>query len=432
MFKKIVVWKLKFFAKKILFKYKPKIIGITGSVGKTSAKDAALAVLESRFSARASIKNYNNEFGLPLSIIGCDSPGRNVLGWVAVFLKAARLAFFYDKFYPKVLVLEMGVDKVGDMDLLNSIVSCDVGLVTTIGASHLEQFGSVDKIQKEKVKMITNINKGGRAIFNYDDERTRSMSKSSKVKVMTYGFSEEADLQAGNIIFKFEEEGQMASLAGVSFKMSYNGSVVPVVLPNVIGTAAVYAALAAAAIGVAMEMNLVDIAATLAKFNSPKGRMKLLDGVKGTMIIDDTYNASPQSCLAAIEFVGRIKAEPGSEKVAVMGDMLELGSLSEESHRQVGQALVKAGFDLIITCGERSRDIGRGAVDAGAGADSVFHFATNVEAGKFAQERIKKGDLILVKGSQGARMEKVVKELMADPVRAKDFLVRQGADWEDK
>ena len=157
MLKKIVVWKLKFFAKAILRKYKPKIIGITGSVGKTSAKEASLAVLESKFPSRASIKNYNNEFGLPLSIIGSDSPGKNPFGWLAVFLKALRLVVLKDGSYPGVLILEMGVDKVGDMDFLNSIVSCDIGLVTTIGASHLEQFGSVEEIQKEKAKMIANL-----------------------------------------------------------------------------------------------------------------------------------------------------------------------------------------------------------------------------------------------------------------------------------
>lgn len=432
MFKKVIVWKLKFFSKIILSKYKPKIIGITGSVGKTSAKDATLSVLESKFSARASIKNYNNEFGLPLSIIGCDSPGKDIFGWLGVFLKAFKLAFIGDSAYPKVLVLEMGVDKVGDMDLLNSIVSCDIGLVTTIGASHLEQFGSVDQIQKEKGKMIANLKKGGWAIFNYDDERARAMAKMSKVRVMTYGFSDEADVKASNIVFKFEETGDVSSLAGVSFKLSHQGSMVPVVLPNVIGTAAVYAALAAASVSVAMGMNLVDVAAALARFNSPKGRMRLIDGIKRTVIIDDTYNASPQSCLAAIEFISRIKTSEPFSKVAVMGDMLELGALSEESHKEVGRALARAGFSLVVTCGERSRGIGHGAVEAGLPHEVVFHFSDNSEAGRFAQERIKKGDLILVKGSQGARMERVVKELMADPLHANDLLVRQGPEWENR
>ncbi len=430
MFKKIVAANLRSLAKAILKKYQPKIIGITGSVGKTSAKDAAYAVVASKFPSRASIKNYNNELGLPLSIIGMESPGSSALGWAIVLFKAFIISLGRDKDYPKVLVLEMGVDKAGDMDFLNSIVSCDIGLVTTIGVSHLEQFGSVDGIQKEKAKMIANLNKGAWAIFNYDDERVMTMSKFSKVKIMTYGFSDGADLRAENLIFKFEETGDVASMAGVSFKLSYKGSIVPVVLPDVIGTAAVYAALAGAAIGISMGMNLVEVAAALANFKSPKGRMKLIDGIKGTMIIDDTYNASPQSCLAAIDFIGRINTGKDFSKVAVLGDMLELGSVSDEAHEQVGRSLAEKGFDLLITCGERSRAIGAGALKGGMKEEQIFHFPNNGEAGRFAQERIRKGDLILVKGSQGARMEKVVKELMADPLHAEDLLVRQGKEWE--
>ena len=390
MFKQIVIWKLKFFSKAILSKYKPKIIGITGSVGKTSAREAIFAVVESHFNGRTSIKNYNNEFGLPLSIIGSVSPGKNLFGWLAVFLKALGLLIFHDKNYPEVLVLEMGVDKVGDMDFLNSIVSCDVGLVTTIGASHLEQFGSVEEIQKEKAKMISNLNKGARAIFNYDDERARSMAKNSKSRVMTYGFCEGADLQAGNLVYKFEETKKISSLAGVSFKLEYNGAVVPVVLPNVIGTAAVYAAMAGAAAGLALDMNLVEIANALAKFDSPHGRMKLIDGIKNTLIIDDTYNASPQSALMAIEFVGRIETSEPFRKVAILGDMLELGKLSEEGHKEVGRSLVSAGFELLITSGERSRDIGRGAIEAGLAEEKVFNFKNAEEAGRFAQIALKR------------------------------------------
>jgi UDP-N-acetylmuramoyl-tripeptide--D-alanyl-D-alanine ligase len=279
--------------------------------------------------------------------------------------------------------------------------------------------------------MICNLNKGAWAIFNYDDERVRSMAKSSKSRVMTYGFSKEADLYASNVVYKFEETKKISSLAGVTFKLNYNGSVVPVVLPNVIGTAAIYAALAGAAVGLALDMNLVEIANALAKFDSPHGRMKLIDGIKNTLIIDDTYNASPQSSLMAIQFVGRIETSEPFRKVAIFGDMLELGSLSESGHKEVGKALVKTGFDLIITSGERSKDIGRGAMEAGLVEEKVFNFKNAEEAGKFAQNRIKKGDLILIKGSQGARMEKVVKELMADPLYAGGLLVRQGKEWEN-
>ncbi|HTX86601.1 MAG TPA: UDP-N-acetylmuramoyl-tripeptide--D-alanyl-D-alanine ligase [Candidatus Nanoarchaeia archaeon] len=429
MFKKIIIFKLKFLAKAILAKYRPKVVGITGSVGKTSAKEAVLCVLENKFRVRGSIKNYNNEFGLPLSIIGAESPGKNPLGWLAVFCKAGRLILFADRNYPEILILEMGVDKAGDMDYLNSIVRCDIGVITAIGEAHLESFGSLDKIQKEKGKILENLAKNGWAILNYDDEKTRELAVNRKNRILTYGFNERAQVIASNLRFKFEESKNLDSLLGITFKASFEGSMVPVVLPAVIGLSAAYAALAAIAVGVALQMNLVEIAAALQNFISPKGRMKLIAGIKHTLLIDDSYNASPQSSLAAIDFIGRIQTEKSFRKIAVFGDMLELGAFSEEGHRQVGQALARANFDLLITVGERSRGIGRGARDAGMSSESIFNFSHNHEAGLFLQDRLREGDLILIKGSQGARMEQVAKELMADPLLAGELLVRQGAEW---
>jgi UDP-N-acetylmuramoyl-tripeptide--D-alanyl-D-alanine ligase len=205
-----------------------------------------------------------------------------------------------------------------------------------------------------------------------------------------------------------------------------------VILPEVIGMAAVYAALAAMAVGVAFEMNLVEMAGALKNFVSPKGRMKLIPGIKHTLIIDDTYNSSPQSSLAAIDFIKRIETSEPFRKIAVLGDMLELGSYSVEGHREVGAALAKAKFDLVVTVGELARDIGRGAKEAGLTEEQIFNFSHNNEAGRFIQDRLKEGDLLLIKGSQGARMEQVVKELMADPLKAGELLVRQGQEWSGK
>jgi UDP-N-acetylmuramoyl-tripeptide--D-alanyl-D-alanine ligase len=429
MFKKIIILKLKFLAKAILKKYQPKVVGITGSVGKTSTKEAVFCVLETKFRTRQSLKNYNNEFGLPLSIIGAESPGKNLFGWLAVFFKALRLIIFFDKNYPEVLILEMGVDKVGDMNYLNSIVRCDVGVITVIGEAHLESFGSVDKIQKEKGKLLENLAKNGWAILNFDDQKTRELSANSKTRVLTYGLGQGADLVASNLQFKFEESRNLDNLLGLTFKASFGGSMVPVILPFVIGNGAVYAALAAIAVGLSFKMNLVEIAAALQEFVSPKGRMKLIEGIKHTLIIDDTYNASPQSSLSAIDFIDRIETEKHFRKIAVFGDMLELGAYSEAGHQGVGQALAKAEFDLLVTVGERARDIARGAEAAGLKNEQIFNFSHNEEAGKFVQERLREGDLVLVKGSQGARMEQVVKELMADPLRADELMVRQGAEW---
>lgn len=410
-------------------KYHPKIVGITGSVGKTSAREAVFAALNLKFKVRRSLKNYNNEFGLPLSIIGAQAPGKNIFGWLAVFLKAIKLIYAVDKNFPEILILEMGVDKVGDMDYLNSITGCDVGVITSIGAAHLENFGSIEKIQKEKGKILEKIKKNGYAILNYDDERVKALARNSEARVITYGFNDGADVQASNLHFKFEESKNLDNLSGLTFKVEYKGSMVPVILPNVIGAGSVYAALAAIAVGLSFGLNLVEIAAALKVFDSPKGRMKLIPGIKHTLIIDDTYNSSPQSSIAAIDYVGKIEVDKELRKAAVFGDMLELGSYSEEGHRAVGKAIAEAKFAFLVTVGERSRDIDRGAKEAGLKEEQIFHFPHNLEAGKFVQDRIKEGDLILIKGSQGARMEEIVKELMAEPLKAEELLVRQGREW---
>ena len=435
--RKIIQLKLKILAKIILAKYKPDIVGITGSVGKTSTKEAIYTVLASKFKVRRNIKNYNNEIGLPLTIIGADSPGRSIIGWYIVFSKALKLILFKDKGYPKILVLEMGVDRPGDMKYLNSIVKCKVGVITSIGPVHLEFFGSINNIQKEKGGLIKNLTKSSWAVLNYDDEKVRQIGNNTEAQILIYGFDEKADVRALSYAEASASKHQVDSenannLVGVSFKLSYNGSTVPVLLPKVIGYAAVYAALAGSAVGVAYGLNLVEIVQSLREFKSPRGRMNLVKGIKNTLIIDDTYNSSPQSSISALDVVNKIPLAKGARRFAVLGDMLELGSMSEQGHRQVGKKALKTGINKLIVVGERARDIARGAKDAGMTKDNIFHFSQAEKAGKFIQERISEGDLILVKGSQGARMEKIVKEIMAEPLRAKELLVRQDEQWMDR
>lgn len=418
---------LKILAKRILKKYQPRIVGITGSIGKTSAKEAIFWVLKNRLAVRTSFKNYNNEIGLPLTIIGRESPGRSAWGWLGLFKKALSLCLFSDKNYPRVLVLEMGVDRPGDMDYLTEIAKPDMGLVTAVSYSHLEYFGSVINIKKEKQVLIEKLDSQGLAILNFDNEYSRDMAKVSKAKVLTYGLKPGANLQAQDIIYNFTKEGY--DLSGVSFKLNYNGSIVPVVMKNAMSETSVYSALAAAAVAIQFDFNLVDIAKVLSDFNLPKGRMNLLAGIKHSFIIDDTYNSSPEACLSAIDILSQVKTDETSDKYAVLGDMLEIGTYTEEGHRLVGKKVATSGIKYLIAVGERARDFIRGAKEVEFEDDFIFYFDKPEEAGKFLQNRIKAGDVLLVKGSQGARMEKVVKELMAEPDRASELIVRQGKEW---
>lgn len=419
--KKLIELKLKILAKMILIKYKPEVIGITGSIGKTGAKNAIYAVLSPKFNVRKSEKNYNNEIGLPLTVIGDRAQGKNIFGWIAVFFKALKLILFKDKNYPKILILEMGVDRPGDMEYLLGIVKPKIGVLTNISETHLEFFNSIEEIKKEKELLVQKLPEGGFAILNYGDERIKNIS-GIKAKKVVYGLDGDFDVSAGEI--------KNDAKKGVNFILKHKNKKALVSLPKVLGRAAVYSALAGAAVGAAYGLALEKIAEALNNFKSPNGRMNLILGVKNTLIIDDTYNSSPQSSLAALDAVGKIKLVEGARKFAVLGDMLELGSYTEEGHRLVGRKVYEEGINKLIVVGEKSRDIARGAEEAGMNQDNIFHFPDSDAARMFTQERIEEGDLILAKGSQGMRMEKIVKEIMAEPLRVEELLVRQGKEWE--
>lgn len=160
--------------------------------------------------------------------------------------------------------------------------------------------------------------------------------------------------------------------------------------------------------------------------------MNLLPGIKHTFIIDDTYNSSPEAALAAVDVLRRVKTDATAEKYAIMGDMLEIGVYTEEGHQLVGRKIADSGINHLIAVGEKARGFIRGAKEAGMEDDYIFYFDHPEEAGRFLQNRIKAGDVLLIKGSQGARMEKIVKELMAEPERAKELIVRQEKEWENK
>ncbi len=427
---KLLQLKLKILAKLILKKYKPKVIGVTGSIGKTSTKEAVYAVLSFKFNARRNIKNYNNELGLPLTIIGTESGGRNLFKWFWIFCKAGKLILLRDKNYPQILVLEMAADRPKDLKYLLKIAKPYIGIVTSVGPVHLEYFGELKNIAKEKSRLVSAVNKDGWAILNADDAEVLKMKRNAAAKIITFGFSKKADICADHLRFSYKGDTEsIGNLQGISFKVTYKGATVPVLLPRILGAGQVYASLAAIAAGALYGMNLVEISNALRKFKSPTGRMNIIKGVKKTLIIDDTYNSAPQSTLAALDVLIKIPLSSSCRRFAVLGDMLELGQISVESHQQVGRQAVKLKTDYLITVGERARDIARAAAGAGMSGDKIFSFAQSEEAGKFLENRIKKGDLILVKGSQGVRMEKIVKEIMAEPMKAGELLVRQGKKW---
>jgi len=437
--KELLLKSLRFFAKKIIKKYQPEIVGITGSVGKTSAKEAIFSVLSYEYNVRRNIKSYNNEIGVPLTIIGSETGGKSLFKWLKVFYKAKKLLFIKDKNYPEIIVMEMGADKVGDLDYLMKIINPRISVLTAVSETHLHAFKDLKGVLKEKEKIATSLGKDGIAILNYDDEHIMSVKDKLKAKVITFGFAENADVRGSEMLFSGLEQDFCETqyqweckIWGTNFKVTYNGSTVPVFLPHCFGKQQVYAALAAIAVGVAKGMNLVDISESLRQYRPEKGRMNLIAGIKYTLIIDDTYNSSPHAVKTALEVMQMIDLPEGKRKIAVLGDMLELGERSADAHREIGFKAAEAGIDYLITVGKESLLTADAAKEAGLLENNVECFSDNEKAGVFLQNIMEPGDLVLVKGSQGIRMEKIVKEVMAEPMKAKELLVRQTGEWENK
>jgi UDP-N-acetylmuramoyl-tripeptide--D-alanyl-D-alanine ligase len=435
MLKKIIEKKLKYLSKKILKKYQPEVIGITGSVGKTSTKEVVFLVLKKKFRVRKNIKNYNNEIGVPLTIIGSESGNKNIFSWMVIFLKAYWLILFKNKNYPEKLVLEMGADHPGDIQYLVELAPCKVGIITAIGSLgpvHLEFFKSVEQLIDEKSNIIKHLSREGIAVLNRDDAHVYPLKRKTNAKIVSFGFVEQADVRASDVtIADHIEMKENEPVSGVNFKLHHKGNVVPIFLPQVLGRHQIYSALCAAAVGTIYDINLSDIAKALREYTPPPGRMRLISGIKRTMIIDDSYNSSPVATIAALKTLETLHVEEGKRKYAVLGDMTELGTYTEEGHEKVGQYVARVA-DILVTIGEKGKIIAETAKKNNMPEDRVFEFADSGRAGRFLQERIKEGDLILVKGSQATRSEKVVKELMAEPMKAKKLLVRQGKTWQDK
>ncbi len=423
---------LKILAQATLWRYQPMVIGVTGSVGKTSAKEAIYAVLKEKFNTRRNIKNYNNEIGVPLTILGQESGGKSLWRWLQIFL-VGFFEIFYTKNYPKVLVLEMGADKIGDISYLTDFVKCYVGVVTGVGEIpvHVEFFQSVDQVAKEKSKLIKCLGNDGWAVLNYDDQRVRAMMHKTPAQIFTYGFDAKADLRASN----FEQRLENLAEAGISFKVDYQGSNVPIRLNHVYAQHQVYSILAGVATGLIFKMNLVEIVQALKNYQPPISRLQLIRGIKNTWIIDDSYNSSPSSCLGALDLLERIASVSGGNepvrKIAALGEMLELGSFTEEAHRKIGARAAQVA-DILLAVGGKSIFMADEAKKNGLPQENVWYFASSEEAGRELQNLIREGDIILVKGSQSIRMEKIVKELMAEPERAKELLIRQEDDWQKK
>jgi len=423
----IISWE----ARLVLKKYKPQIVAITGSVGKTSSKDAIYTVFKSSFKVRKSDKSFNSEIGIPLTILGCPNAWTDLGAWIQNIVKGFSLILFKHN-YPKWLVLEVGADRPGDIEKVSKWLRPDVTVITRFAKVpvHVEYFDSPEDVIKEKSYLAKAVRPGGTLVLNYDDEDVLRLQETAKEKVLTYGMTDEANVYASNYSILYDEKGEEGATyrvpAGVAFKANFEGNSVPVSIRGGLGKAHIYPVLGAIAAGLSQGINLVDIANALTEHELPPGRMNIIEGNKQSVVVDDTYNSSPVALNEALETLKILDRQ--RYKIAVLGDMLEIGKYSVEEHKKAGEKA--AGIaDLLMTVGIRARHIAEGALEAGMSEKNVFQFDDSREAGKFIDQILEPGDIVLVKGSQGVRMERVVEEIMAHPEEKEDVLVRQDEEW---
>lgn len=352
-------------------RFDTRVIGITGSVGKTSTKELTASVLSRRYRTLKSPGNQNNEIGVPLTLLNLRPEHERA-------------------------VIEMGMYAQGEIGLLCDLARPHIGVVTMIGPVHMERLGSLEAIVAAKRELVAALPDDGVAVLNLDDPRVMSMADYTRARIFTYGLDSAADVWADGI--------ESMGLDGVRFTFHHGGEALTARVP-LIGRHSVHTALRAAAVGLIEGLRWEEIVAGM---NASAAQLRLVvsDGPRGSIVIDDTYNSSPDSALAALNLLADLQGR----RIAVLGDMLELGRAEKQAHRIVGRRAADVA-DVVIAVGERARTIGAEALALGMPAERVRLVDDAPAAVPVLQELIRAGDVVLVKGSLGMRMDRIVTAL---------------------
>lgn len=429
LFKKWVLAMLMFEARLALSRHRPHIVAVTGSVGKTSTKDAIFCALQPFFSVRKNEKSYNSDFGIPLTILGLRNPIRNPVLWVKNILIGATRVLFPQKNLDW-LVLEVGAGGPGDIRKFATLLSPDIAVVTRFAEVpvHVEFFRSFEAVIAEKTELVRAVKRDGTLVLGGDDEKVRALKQSFPNRhAVLYGTNATADVR-GSRYTPVNEDGKTSPFpSGIGFIATVGSNSFPIVLKGVLGTHLMQPVLAAFGVASALELDLRRVAETFKDFASPPGRMRLIQGANNSLIIDDSYNASPIAVREALIALASLAAT--GRKSAVLGDMAELGAFGPEEHRKIGAFAAKACAELMVV-GKLAEEIRVGALSSNMSPARIRSFKTSKEAADALARDIRAGDVVLVKGSQAVRMERIVKALMLHPTRASELLVRQESEWQ--
>ncbi|MDO8593399.1 MAG: cyanophycin synthetase [bacterium] len=412
----IVAGMLAFIAKLVVRRYSPKIVMITGSVGKTSTKDAVATVLASRFLVRKSEKSFNSEFGVPFTILGVKNPWGNPLAGFSL-IKSSIALLILPNHYPNMLVLEVGADKPGDLARILRIATPDAVVVTRLPEIpvHVEAYATPEEVREEEFSPAQALRAAAPLIISADDSYAMDRAVRVSTNISSYGLADDATVRVIGVGF-CEIEGKVAGMQAKVKMQNEEGSLV---VRGSVGTTQLLPAAAALAVAHSFGISLPEALKALAQYQPPPGRGRLLVGKNGSIIIDDSYNSSPA---AAEEALATLKVFPHAlRRIAVLGDMLELGRYSVMEHERIG-ALAAASADLIIAVGIRSRSF------ASLPATEVMLFTDASSAAQALSALVREGDVVLVKGSQSIRTERIVEALLANPSDI-SLLVRQEREW---
>ncbi len=355
--------------------YDIPVIGVTGSVGKTSTKDIIASVMSKKYNVLKTLGNYNNQIGLPLTILRLKD---------------------HDA-----MVVEMGMSELGEISNLTKIAKPTVAVITNVGTAHIGILGSRENILKAKLEILDGLKENGTLVINNDNDMLNNWNNknhSDKYNVITFGLENESDVMAKDV--HISEDGSTYKMEIDNKKYNVNISVG--------GSHFVLNSLCAIAVGNLFDIDINDILDGIANFELTKRRMQIEKNKIGATIINDCYNANYDSMKAALDYLGKISSR---RKIAVLGDMLELGGFSKTLHEKVGKEVAKNKVDILITVGDLSKDISRKAIEDGMDKNNVYLFNNNDEAINLLNKIIEKEDAILIKASNGMNFQQIFEKI---------------------
>ena len=355
--------------------YDIPVIGVTGSVGKTSTKDIIASVLSQKYKVLKTEGNYNNEIGLPLTILKLKDH--------------------------EAMVVEMGMSAFGEISLLTKIARPTTAVITIIGSSHIGELGSRENILKAKLEILEGLDEYGSLIINNDNDLLNKWNQNNNDnhKHITYGIKNKSMLMAKNI--KIQKEAS-------TFDLEYDDKTYTITVP-VGGEHFIYNTLCAICVGIKYGIELEKIIKGISEFKLTKRRMEVIKNSNNITIINDSYNASYESMKVALEYLSSIEA---NKKIAVLGDILELGEFSKQMHEKVGEEVAKNNIDILIAVGKAAKNIVNNAIKFGMNKNNVYHYNNNEEAVDKVKKVAKEGDIILVKASNGMHFDEIVDAIM--------------------